>query len=179
MSDDTSVLPALPAQRAGGRSFLTPILALVAIGGLAGTGVFYSRLEATETALAEANANATSLQSRISKAREDATKAEATIAQLNAEILKLKDAPLPVDITFRMGPPNAGLIARIENASLEPMTVSVAVTRPSTGESRELTVEAPVRGIAEVGATEGWHFQSGDVLTLSSGSYKPLQFRTP
>lgn len=178
-SEDTSVLPAAMAPRAAASKVPVIVASIVAIAGLAAAASMYVKANETATELASVQARVVELEGRLKKARAEITAAQHDLATRTAELQKLQEAPLPVDVTFRVGRPGTGFIAQFDNRSSEPLLVIVDVQRPSTGEQKTLDVEVPARGLGELGIGSGWGFASGDVLSVKGGEYRPLTLRTP
>jgi hypothetical protein len=180
MADDsTTVLPASMAPKGAHRSLLLPLLALVAVAATLTAGYFFQRAGEQEAAIAAARAEAGESQSNAAIARRQVEKLKAEVATLQGQILKFKDAPLPALLDFRAGPPGQGFVAQIENQSADPLPVTVDAQRPSTGDKKSFELTVPARGVAEIGAGDGWSFANGDTLTVSSGQSKPLSLRIP
>lgn len=178
-SEDTSVLPATMAPRGGASKVPVIVASLVAVAGLGAAAAMYVKANEAADALAGAQSRVTELQGQVKKARAELTAVQQELAARSAELQKLQEAPLPVDVTFRVGRPGTGFIAQFDNRSSEPLLVIVDVSRPSTGEQKTLDVEVPARGLGEIGVGNGWGFASGDVLTVKGGEYRPLTLRTP
>ena len=163
VDDSTTILPASMAPKSAGRRVLLPLLGALAIG----------------AALAAARVEVSEAQSKAVIARRQVERLSAQIASLQSQLLKFKDAPLPALLDFRAGGPGKGFVAQVENQSAEALPVTVEVQRPSTGEKKSFELSVPPRGIAEIGAGDGWAFTNGDTLTVSSGQFKPLSLRIP
>jgi hypothetical protein len=179
MPDDTTVLPSTMAPRAPASKVPVIVASLVAVAGLAGAGAMYAKANATAESLATEQSRVADLQRQVKKVRGELTAVQQELAAKTAELQKLQEAPLPVDVTFRVGRPGTGFIAQFDNRSAEPLLVIVDVSRPATGEQKTLDVEVPARGLGEIGVGNGWGFASGDVLTVKGGEYRPLTLRTP
>jgi|GEM_PF-3587695 len=176
--ESTTVMPASMAPKRT-RSLLLPLLgAIAAIAALA-AGYFFQRVGEQEAALTAARMEASEAQSSASGARRQVERLTAQLASLQSQLLKVKDAPLPALIYFRAGAPGKGFVAQVENQSADALPVTVEAQRPSTGEKKSFDISVPPRGIAEVGADDGWAFTNGDTLMVSSGQLKPLSLRIP
>lgn len=178
-SEDTSVLPAAMAPKAPASKAPVLVASIVALAGLAAGAAMYSKAQQAAEALESERSRVSELQGQLKKARAELTAVQADLAARTAELQKLQEAPLPVDVTFRVGRPGTGFIAQFDNRSAEALLVIVDVSRPSTGEQKTLDVEVPARGLGEIGIGTGWGFQSGDVLTVKGGEYRALTLRTP
>lgn len=178
-SEDTSVLPAAMAPRAAASKVPVIVASLVAVAGLAGAAAMYVKSNASAEELANVQARVSELQGQLKKARADVAAVQQDLAVRTAELQKIQEAPLPVDVTFRVGRPGTGFIAQFDNRSSEPLLVIVDVERPTTGERKTLDVEVPARGLGEIGIGNGWGFASGDMLNVKGGDYRPLTLRTP
>jgi hypothetical protein len=177
--DDTSVLPVSTAPAA--RASRVPVLVAgaVAVGGLVAAAWFHLQVGTLQQKLAGAQEQAAAASKSAASARRDLQAAQALIAQRDAELAKLREAPLPVDVTFRAGRPGTGFIAQLDNRGAEPMLVEVVIARPSTGETATVQLDIPARGLGELGPGNGWAFASGDTLRVSGGSYRALTLRVP
>ena len=176
--DSTTVLPASMAPKAG-RSPLLPVLGAVAVAATATASYLYQRVGEQEGALATAHMEASEAQGSAAIARRQVGRLTAQVASLQSQLLTAKDAKLPALLDFRAGPPGQGFVAQVENQSAETLPVTVEAQRPSTGDKKSFELSVPPRGIAEIGAGDGWAFTNGDSLTVSSGQFKPLALRIP
>ena len=179
VEDSTTVLPASMAPKGVGRHLLLPLLGAIAIGAVLAAGYFFQRVGEQEGALAAARLETSEAQSKTVIARRQVDRLTAQIAALQSQLLKFKDAPLPALLDFRAGSPGKGFVAQVENQSPDALPVTVEAQRPSTGEKKSFELSVPPRGIAEIGAGDGWAFANGDTLTVSSGQFKPLSLRIP
>jgi hypothetical protein len=178
-ADDTSVLPALSAARAPASRVPVLVAAAVAVGGLAAASWFYVQAGSLQESLANAEARVAEASKATANARRELKAAQALVAERDAELAKFREAPLPVDVTFRAGRPGTGFIAQLDNRSAEAMVVDVTMARPGTGETTTVQLEIAARGLGELGPGHGWTFASGDTLRVSGGSYRALTLRVP
>lgn len=178
-TEDTSVLPSAMAPRAPASKAPVIVASVVALAGLAAAAAMYVKQNEMAASLDESRSRVTELQGQLKRARTELAAVQHDLAARTAELQKLQEAPLPVDVTFRVGRPGTGFIAQFDNRSAEPLLVIVDVSRPATGEQKTLDVEVPARGLGEIGIGNGWGFASGDVLTVKGGEYRPLTLRTP
>lgn len=178
-TEDTSVLPSTMAPRASASKTPVIVAGIVALAAVAATVAMYLRQNETAASLQESRARVSEIEGQLKRARTELAAVQQDLAARSAELQKLQEAPLPVDVTFRVGRPGTGFIAQFDNRSAEPLLVIVDVTRPSTGEQKTLDVEVPARGLGELGIGNGWGFASGDVLAVKGGEYRPLTLRTP
>jgi hypothetical protein len=179
-TEDTTVLPAATTVRAPGVNRVPLIVAsLVAVAALSAAALYFLRASTLEQSLAAAEARAADAERGAERAREDAKNLKIELSARDAELATLREAPLPVDVTFRAGRPGTGFIAQLDNRSDEPMLVEVAIRRGATGEDTTVHVEIPARGLGEIGPGTGWAFASGDTLTVRGGTHRPLQLRVP
>jgi hypothetical protein len=176
--DSTTVLPAALAPKAS-RSLLLPLLGTIAAMAALAAVHFFQRAGEQEGALAAARMEASEAQASAALARRQVERLTAQIAALHSQLLKVKDAALPALLEFRAGPPGQGFVAQVENLSADALPVTVEAQRPSTGEKKSLELTVPPRGVAEIGAGDGWAFTNGDTLMVSSGQLKPLSLRIP
>jgi Tfp pilus assembly protein PilX len=178
-SDDTSVLPTAMAPRAG--SGRTPLIvaSVVAVGALVAAGFLFVKMNELEQQVASAESRASAAEGAVSRARAELKRAQAAVADKEAELAKLRETPLPVDVTFRAGRPGTGFIAQIDNHTGDAIIVDVAIERAWTNESTTVQIDIPARGMSEIGAGNGWAFASGDSLKISGGTYRPLTLRVP
>lgn len=177
--DDTSVLPVLAAPGAG--SSRTPLIvaSVVAAAALAAAGWFFLQTHELQSQLDGATLRASAAEGSANRARAELKKAQATIADKDAELAKLQEMPLPVDVTFRAGRPGTGFIAQIDNHSGDAMVVDVEIERAWTNESTSVQIDIGPRGMSEIGAGNGWAFASGDTLKVKSGTFRPVTLRVP
>ena len=179
VDDSTTILPASMAPKSAGRRVLLPLLGAIAIAAALAAGYFFQRVGEREGALAAARVEVSEAQSKAVITRRQVERLSAQIASLQSQLLKFKDAPLPALLDFRAGGPGKGFVAQVENQSPDALPVTVEAQRPSTGEKKSFELSVPPRGIAEIGAGDGWAFTNGDTLTVSSGQFKPLSLRIP
>jgi Flp pilus assembly protein TadG len=175
--ESTTVLPGSMAPKRK-PSLLLPLFGAIAVLAMLAAGYFLQRASEQE-ALAAARAEISEAQSSAATARKQAERLAAQIAALQSQLLKVKDAAIPALLYFRAGPPGKGFVAQIENQSADALPVTVEAQRPSTGEKKSFELTVPPRGVAEIGAGDGWAFANGDTLTVSSGQLKPLSLRIP
>ena len=176
--DSTTVLPASMAPKAR-RSLLLPVLGAIAVAATLTAGYFLQRAGEQETALAAVRMEASEAHGSAAIARRQVERLTAQVSALQSQLLAAKDAKLPALLDFRAGPPGQGFVAQVENQSTETLPVTVEAQRPSTGDKKSFELSVPPRGIAEIGAGDGWAFTNGDTLTVSSGRFKPLALRIP
>jgi hypothetical protein len=176
MSEDTVVLPAMPRLPAPG--VLPGLIAAVVIFAVA-AGYFYLQGARRAQALDAAQAQVASLQTKAIEADKQIDKLESQLAAQQLQLQQNVQLALPLDITFRAGRPGSGFIARFQNLSSADINVTVRPRHIDTGETREFDLRLPAHSLAEIGHAEGWAFQSGDVLSVKSGSYQPLSLRAP
>jgi multidrug efflux pump subunit AcrA (membrane-fusion protein) len=176
MSEDTVVLQVVPRLPAPG--VLPGLIAAVVLFGAA-AGYFYLQGARRAQALDSAQAQVAALQSKASEADKRIEKLESQLAAQQLQLEQNSQLPLPLDITFRAGRPGSGLIARLQNLSNADINVAVRPRHIDTGETREFDLRLPAHALAELGQAEGWAFQSGDSLSVKSGSYQPLSLRAP
>ena len=177
--ESTTVLPASMAPRLAGRSLLVPVLGTVALAAVLAAGYFFQRLGERDGALAAARAELSQAQSSSAIARRQAERLTAQVASLQSQLERIKDAPLPALLEFRAGAPGNGFVAQVENQSADALPVTIEAQRPTTGDKKSFDISVPPRGVAEIGAGDGWAFTNGDTLTVSSGHFKPLSLRIP
>jgi hypothetical protein len=178
MSEDTAVLPALPARRVPAPA-LVPGLIVGAFAFALAACFFYVQSSRNAEALAETRSQNVTLKDELGKAQQKAAALEVQVAAQQRELDQGAPVPLPVDVTFRAGRPGTGLVARMQNFSNGDLSLAIRVSRPMSGERREFTLNLPLHGLSELGREEGWAFQSGDTLAVQSGSYQPLSYRVP
>jgi hypothetical protein len=176
MSEDTVVLPVMPRLPAPG--LLPGLIAAVVIFAVA-AGYFYLQGARRAQALDSAQAQVASLQTKATEADRRIEKLESQLAAQQQQLEQNAQLPLPLDITFRAGRPGSGFVARFQNLSNADMNVTVRPRHIETGETREFDLRLPAHALAELGQAEGWAFQSGDTLSIKSGSYQPLSLRAP
>jgi hypothetical protein len=176
--DDTSVLPVSIAPAAPSR---IPVLvaAAVAVGSLVAAAWFHLQAGTLQQQVVGAQEQAAAASKSAATARRDLQAAQALLAERDAELASFREAPLPVDVTFRAGRPGTGFIAQLDNHSVDPVVVDVAIARPATGETATVQLEIAARGLGELGPGNGWAFASGDTLRVSGGSYQALTLRVP
>ncbi len=178
-SDDTSVLPAAMAPRANAGRAPVVVAAVIAVAALGAAGWSFMRANELEAQVAAAEQRASAAEGSASRARADLKKAQATIADKDAELSKLRETPIPVDVTFRAGRPGTGFIAQVDNRSGDAIIVDVEIQRAWTNEGTTVQIDIPARGMGEIGAGNGWAFASGDTLKITSGSFRALTLRVP
>jgi hypothetical protein len=178
-SDDTSVLPAMMAPRANAGRTPVIVAALVAVLALGAAGWSFLRANQLESQVAAAEQRATDAEGAASRARAELKKAQTTIADRDAELSKLRETPIPVDVTFRAGRPGTGFIAQVDNRSGDAIIVDIEIQRAWTNEGTTVQIDIPARGMSEIGAGNGWAFASGDTLKITSGSFRALTLRVP
>jgi hypothetical protein len=176
MSEDTAVVPVMPRLPAPG---VLPGLIGAVVVFAAAAGYFYLQGARRAQALDAAQAQVVALQTKASEAEKRVEKLESQLAAQQQQLEQNSQLPLPLDITFRAGRPGTGLIARFQNLSNADINVSVRPRHVDSGETREFDLRLPAHALAELGQTEGWAFQSGDALSVKSGSYQPLSLRAP
>lgn len=178
-ADDTNVLPVSMAPRAPASRIPVLVASAVAVVGLAAAAWLHLQVGALEQQLAAAQEQAAAASKSAANVRRDLQAAQALVAQRDEELARFREAPLPVDVTFRAGRPGTGFIAQLDNRGADPVVVDVAIARPSTGETVTVQLEIPARGLGELGPGNGWAFASGDTLRVSGGSYRALTLRVP
>lgn len=178
-SDDTSVLPTVMAPRAGAGRASIIVASVVAAGALCAAGWLFLQKNTLEQEVASAVTRATTAEGAANRARAELKRAQDTIADKEAELSKLRETPLPVDVTFRAGRPGTGFIAQIDNHSGDAIIVDVQIERAWTNESTTVQIDIPARGMSEIGAGNGWAFASGDTMKISGGTYRGLTLRVP
>jgi hypothetical protein len=178
-ADDTNVLPVAMAPRAPANPIPVLVAAAVAVVGLAAAAWSYLQVDALKQQVAAAQEQAAAASKSIANARRELQAAQALVAERDAELARFREAPLPVDVTFRAGRPGTGFIAQLDNRGAEPVVVDVEIVRPSTGETATVQLEIAARGLGELGPGNGWQFASGDKLRVSSGNYRALTLRAP
>ena len=178
-ADDTNVLPAAMAPRAPSSRIPVLVASAAAVGGLAAAAWFHVQAGALREQVAVAQEQVAAASKSAANARRELQAAQALVAQRDAELAKLREAPLPVDVTFRAGRPGTGFIAQLDNRGADPVVVDVEIARPSTGETATVQLEIGARGLGELGPGNGWAFASGDTLRVSGGSYRAITLRVP
>lgn len=178
-ADDTNVLPVSMTPRAPAGRIPVAVAGAVALLSLAAAAWLYLQVGTLEQQVAAAQEQVATAAKSVATARRDLQAAQALVSQRDAELAQLREAPLPVDVTFRAGRPGTGFIAQLDNRGADPVVVDVAIARPSTGETATVQLEIPARGLGELGPGNGWAFASGDTLRVSGGRYQALTLRVP
>ena len=177
MSEDTIVLPT-PLPRMPAPALIPGLVAAtVLLAALA--GFLYVQGAHRLTSLNGAQDQLLALRTKTTQQQQRIEALEAQIAMQQAELDKGAALPLPVDVTFRVGRPGTGLVARFQNFSNSDLVLAVKPRRTDTGEKADFTLSVPVHALIELGKDEGWAFQTGDTLSVSSGNYQPLSLRAP
>jgi hypothetical protein len=178
-ADDTSVLPVSMAPSVSASRIPVMVASAVAVGSLVAALWFHLQVGTLEQQVAAAQEEGAAASKAAANAKRDLQAAQSLVAERDAELAKFREAPLPVDVTFRAGRPGTGFIAQIDNRGAEPMIVDVEIARPATGETATVQLDVPARGLGELGPGNGWAFASGDTLRVGGGSYRALTLRVP
>ena len=81
---------------------------------------------------------------------------------------------LPVRLTFHKAWVGSGEVAVLQNLSDDDLEVTLEVRGPAEAGHARKCVRIGARGMARVGAAQGWLFSPGQVVTLNNARYRPL-----
>lgn len=85
---------------------------------------------------------------------------------------------LPLQLSFRKGFFDAGIVLTVRNVSREQVAV-IADFGGAAGGSESRRIVIPANGAREVGDSEGWAFTAGDSVTLKNAEYRDLTQTVP
>ncbi len=178
MSEDTIILPAVPAKPVGGLP-LIPVLSGAVLVTLVLAIVLFMQLSQRSQALAIANAQDAQLTAELARARQQNADLENQLAARQVELDSVLMAKLPIDVIFRVSGSGQGFVAHFENHSTASLRLTVSPRRPSTGEYARVELTVPPQSSSDVTDKQGWIFRSGDTLSVSSGDFRPLSLQVP
>lgn len=158
---------------------VVPALGLLAVAATAVAVVLFVRLGERNDALAAASAQGAQLGSQLSVTRRKLGELEAQLAARQTELDRALTAKLPVDVSFHLGDPGTGFVARFDNRATVELKLAVEPRRPATGEYGKIELSLAPQSSGEVGDKQGWGFKSGDTLTVNSGEFRALSLQVP
>jgi hypothetical protein len=119
-------------------------------------------------------------QSQTKMVAADASKTKGTSDSKGIFASAPKALPkVPVRLTFRSEPFEKGKIVTVANTSKQKLNCQVAVTRPTTGETKTFKVAiAPATEMRLAGA-QGFSFKTGDKIQIAQAGYQPKSESVP
>lgn len=130
------------------------------------------------------NAQGQKLAAAVQRASSEAQQLDAAQKQVQVEQQRQPDGAtpaaaavrqdLPVRLSFHRAMFGSGEVAVLQNLSDDDLEVTLEVRSPADGAHARKRVLIGARGMARVGAAQGWLFSAGQVVTLNSAKYRPL-----
>lgn len=127
--------------------------------------------------LKEAGEQIRSANARAQEIASDAnSKIQALAADANQKIQAANQPEPTVSISFRKALLGSGNVAVIKNTSSQSISLSLAISRPSTNQQNTLDVVLDPARPKEIGHREGWAFILGDSIVVSQPGHKTVTF---
>lgn len=159
-------------------------------------GTLRAQLAAADDDARQATAEETQLRGQLSEAQDrqnaQGQRLAAAVQQASSEAQQLDVAAeqqrlqksqahpgaalqeLPVRLTFHKAMLGPGQVAVLQNLSNDDLEVTLEVRNPADSDHVRKRVLIGARGMARVGAAQGWRFTRGQVVTLNNARYRPL-----
>jgi len=145
------------------------VVALVAIG-LA--GFEYQKQTNTSAMLKDTAEQLAALQG-------DLNGAQVELARTTDRLNELQQRNLPITLIFRRAANGNGLMTTFRNNTPAALLVSVLMTNPVNHHSREANLSIPANGIQSIGDAEGWSFEPGHRIRLSTAELGSAEYVVP
>ena len=155
-----------PASKA---ALIAWVVALIAIG----AAVFEYQQSTKGTAmLKQANEQATNLQQQLNAA-------QVQLARITDQKNELQQRNMPITLMYRRAANGNGLVTIFKNNAPTPVQMSVLMINPVNHHSREANLSIPASGVQSIGETEGWSFEPGHRIRLTTAEQGSVEYVVP
>jgi hypothetical protein len=152
---------------------ISGVLAFVAVVTASVATQQYQRSRRLAAALATANAQIEQL--RVQRLYNF----QPPVAQTAAPLPPAVKPDMPVTVSFQRDAQNTGMVAVIRNLWSSPLEVAAVLVNPSNGQQQQRNLVLGPNGVHEIGRRQGWPFEPGQRITLSSENFKAKEVTVP
>lgn len=135
----------------------------------------FQRASQLSSALAAANTQNAQLQGQLAQLQSQVADLQQHIDRASTQLQSTSRDELPVLITLRQARFAAGMVASFTNYSDTPLEVSAIFQSDAAHLQSQRHLVLPPNQAVEFGAAQGWAFQPGQTIILTTPGYRPLQ----